>query len=581
MPPKKRVSTPKKNGPEPVAASTPIASRSRNERSGDRQQYRPVVERKRTTNHGNPDRRERGGHTAPSPRKERKSVSVREFIDDIAVREGSSSKGKGRAHTDGNASAKRLKLTGGSTPKEDDPSDDEGDLFGDEQGDELAEDSFIDDGCLDESAAEGEDGPDGELSGPDTDTEPDPETVANIQRGEDILHSNNVIEHGRQFDVRSKWFLLTYPACDIDLLPIYDRLKGIAAVDKLFIVKEFHSNHPLWTTHPEFADRLRITQTSAPGTSTHVHVLLGNNLMERRGMRLRTCRTFDVGTFHCNVRPVTCGTEGNVLDYVAKYLKMFTEAELEILKRHGFDYMTYNMDWPDCLMLMGRRHPGQTVVSDELQSFLDMLDSGMTVSDIVTEESSLKPFVFKNSTKIAAYLKLVQQKRKRPEHIRAWDALEAQADDAEGMILVAWLAKNVQTERALRQKQLWICGRPGVGKSTLKEWLMKRTWVYLPPPEAYDTDFHNDYDLIILDEFTGKGKSLEWIKEVADGSTYPMKRKFQAPLLKTKNMPLIVLSNYLPEECPHWHLDEVTHKAVTDRFITLEFSTFLPSCFML
>ncbi len=52
----------------------------------------------------------------------------------------------------------------------------------------------------------------------------------------------------------------------------------------------------------------------------------------------------------------------------------------------------------------------------------------------------------------------------------------------------------------------------------------------------------NDYDLVVMDEFKGQ-KSITWMNGFTQGSHFPIHRRYEG-IMKIKNIPIIVLSNY-------------------------------------
>lgn len=377
-------------------------------------------------------------------------------------------------------------------------------------------------------------------------------------------------------DLTSKWFLLTFPACSSDPNTL---LQGILRrykedISKAVAVREFHSCHRIWTENPELKKRLvhDVDSIDSGNCQVHVHILIGCKLNERRGLRIRSCRAFDVEEHHPNIRTVSVGTEGNVLDYIMKYYMNTTDEEKCILRRYGWMYELYRVQFPEDRMLFNRRGPGQTRITSELQLFLDMHEEGKTLKDITNEYPDMKAWIFNNGSKIVTYKRLVPAQINPP---KAWTL--PKGESAGSLSIIKWLSENIRTERQIRQKQLWITTPPGCGKSTFKNACCERLKCYLPPSEAFDTMFDDEVELIILDEFTGNQKSCEWIKSIADGSRYALKRKCLPDYVKSVNIPFIILSNYLPKDCPHWTIDSIQLRAIEDRFMIVSMSSYLPS----
>lgn len=86
--------------------------------------------------------------------------------------------------------------------------------------------------------------------------------------------------------------------------------------------------------------------------------------------------------------------------------------------------------------------------------------------------------------------------------------------------------------------------------------------------EQWDSGFGtHDWDLIVLDEFLGQ-RSVTYMNELCEGGHMWMSQKGEQPVLKTKNIPVIVLSNHSLEEIYSKVAKEtpVLFKALLSRF---------------
>ena len=97
-------------------------------------------------------------------------------------------------------------------------------------------------------------------------------------------------------------------------------------------------------------------------------------------------------------------------------------------------------------------------------------------------------------------------------------------------------------------------GTPGAGKTTmisnLETWFKLRVY-WWPRDEAWWDGYEDGaYDLIVLDEFKSQKKITE-LNPILSGDTVPLSRRRAPPYVKRENLPVIILSNYLPEECFH------------------------------
>jgi len=118
--------------------------------------------------------------------------------------------------------------------------------------------------------------------------------------------------------------------------------------------------------------------------------------------------------------------------------------------------------------------------------------------------------------------------------------------------IAAWINLNLRKPRAHRQIQLWIKGAAGCGKTSLMMWLegefgLSIYW-WAKDELWWDNYTDNGYDLIVLDEFGGQQK-ITFINPLLSGDPVQLSRRNAPPLLKRNNLPMIICSNFTPEEC--------------------------------
>lgn len=119
--------------------------------------------------------------------------------------------------------------------------------------------------------------------------------------------------------------------------------------------------------------------------------------------------------------------------------------------------------------------------------------------------------------------------------------------DPESQLGVAeWLIDNIKVDRKLRTPSLWLTGPPGCGKTSLVIELEKYLRVFWVPMDGdgFLDGFNNDYDLIVFDEMKSQFK-LTWLNQFIVGSPMSVNVK-GSKITKTKNIPVIFLSNYGP-----------------------------------
>lgn len=114
--------------------------------------------------------------------------------------------------------------------------------------------------------------------------------------------------------------------------------------------------------------------------------------------------------------------------------------------------------------------------------------------------------------------------------------------------IATWLQVNVLCRRAFKDPQLYVCGAPNSGKTSLVLKLEREgIRVYRMPYDGKWYDLYEDglYDLIVLDEFNGQ-KKIQDLNFWLEGGPMMVPRRGQAPYQKRDNLPVLILSNYTP-----------------------------------
>ena len=118
--------------------------------------------------------------------------------------------------------------------------------------------------------------------------------------------------------------------------------------------------------------------------------------------------------------------------------------------------------------------------------------------------------------------------------------------------IASWLTTNLRQKRKHRQKQLWIQGPPGIGKTKMMKKLRKlySLTIYNWPKDERWWDLYGDgqYDIIMLDEFRSQ-KMITDLNPILSGDPISLSRRGMAPVEKRDKLPVIIMSNYTPEEC--------------------------------
>lgn len=200
-----------------------------------------------------------------------------------------------------------------------------------------------------------------------------------------------------------------------------------------------------------------------------------------------------------------------------------------------------------------------------------MLLEGKTYNDIV---EAYPGYAMVQKRKLQDFEAYCSRKR-AADALQVWIPPTTDSSDYNVQLIAEWLSTNIKKKRAPRQKQLFITGPPGVGKTRLIAQLSAFLRVYHIPKEEDYYDFWENgaYDLAVLDEFKHH-KRIQWLNSWLDGSIMCLKIK-GAQLMKNQNVPTIILSNFTMEEM---YKDGVGRDALLQRleiaFISSDFNLF-------
>lgn len=114
--------------------------------------------------------------------------------------------------------------------------------------------------------------------------------------------------------------------------------------------------------------------------------------------------------------------------------------------------------------------------------------------------------------------------------------------------IITWINANMCDERRFKQPALWIHGPTNSYKTSLALKLGEYYSIYWMPitEEFYDDYTDEDYDLCVLDEFKGQ-HTMQFLNLFINGGPMTIRKK-GSQYLKLKKMPLIIISNFTPEE---------------------------------
>lgn len=347
------------------------------------------------------------------------------------------------------------------------------------------------------------------------------------------------------FRLHCKCFLLTFPQCDVPpracLLKISEKWED--ALSYVVVAREHHLDGTL-----------------------HLHACL--RFKQRHDVRNAAYFDFLVGK-HGNYRRVKEGPghEARVLRYVAK------EGDY-VSSPSSFHLDTY----VKTIAASGR--------NGLLAEIVQQLSTGRSVVELSADEA-FSSFVLMHSSSIRRFQGLLEMSRLLPSE--QWQLVCDQEFlsmlsrlptisvpdqfvlriKALNLLIHRWLSLNVQQERPIRTRNLYIAAPPGHGKTTFIHFLMKSLKVLVwSTLEKFCDLYDNSHDVLVFDEFRGQ-VPITLMNSIGDGSVCVIPGKgFQS--LRTKNTPVIILSNL----CMYRQYQDdpqALRDAFCDRFVYADF----------
>lgn len=206
---------------------------------------------------------------------------------------------------------------------------------------------------------------------------------------------------------------------------------------------------------------------------------------------------------------------------------------------------------------------------------VDEILAGKTPRDIL--QSDPQTYFFQRG-KILDFYADVQllnaSKRELPEVVNFKVTCNLTADESSRQSLEQWLNSNLLPDarkaRKFRQPHLYLCGPPGIGKTTLLNKISEVLRIYQPPAEKWYDEYDDGlFDLIYFDEFKGT-KPIGEMNLLTDGYPTPLIRRGKNPVLKKDILPVMIASNYLlADQFPN--VKDVTKTAFVSRYQEIEF----------
>ncbi len=157
----------------------------------------------------------------------------------------------------------------------------------------------------------------------------------------------------------------------------------------------------------------------------------------------------------------------------------------------------------------------------------------------------------------------------RRETLTPWTSISLEPGFTDADVEVAcWLNDVFGTDEGdgmfWGRKQLFLYGPTLMRKTTLIKALEQFFSCFQIPRDEDYYDFYSDsiYDLAYMDEFKGN-KTIQWMNTWLDGATFVLRQK-GAQIIKSKNIPTIIISNYSLREC-YSKVDEMRFATIDRR----------------
>lgn len=323
----------------------------------------------------------------------------------------------------------------------------------------------------------------------------------------------------RPFDRRGPAWFLTYPQCPLrkeDLLEqLLDKLSGGLRPVYCVVAQEKHDDG-----------------------SPHIHALVVYPSVRR----IRSCRAFDWDGYHANIQPAR------------------SIADVDGYVRKGGDFCDYGTRPPPDSQ-PNRRSGRAEVLSTAIRG-------GASIQTLLQDHSG---FLLLNLQKVRTFKSYVdaQPKDKEPWPELVDDITYVVPSNDNNRFVKLWLWSNIRKPRAFKQRQLWLHGGPDLGKTSLVNYLERFLRIYyFPLEETFHDLYDDDYDLIVLDEFNAQ-VTIAQLNKWLDGQRFNIRIK-GGQMMKTKNIPVLILSNHSPAECYRNSNARVVFDALLTRISVIE-----------
>lgn len=164
----------------------------------------------------------------------------------------------------------------------------------------------------------------------------------------------------------------------------------------------------------------------------------------------------------------------------------------------------------------------------------DLITGKKTVHEVVTEHPSLIFQGLKLQNNVNWYFEQKANIEKPPMPLKKWSmfGLEFEFD-----------------ERRKKCPQFWICGPSNVGKTYNTDCLKEKGHRAFLGSKDNDWAGYNDknFDFMYFEEYQGE-MTIRDLNQLLEGTEMKLRGRYEKVIIKNKNMPILINSNYLPHE---------------------------------
>jgi len=289
------------------------------------------------------------------------------------------------------------------------------------------------------------------------------------------------------FRMDAKNFFLTYPQCSMTKEECLRRLISMMAhnITGVIVCQENHKDE-----------------------GTHLHALL---LLSKR-LHVTSARYFDLGTVHGNYR-------------VARDVK----SSINYIKKDG-NYV----EWGIVPQGTAKTVRHKESISAEI---VKDLNNGMTYKQLFAKYES---FCVLHGKQLQW---LVNEHTNLQVKLKPWLGLLELSYEGSWKQVARWINDNVGKQRPHGQKQLFIYGTTGLGKSWMAMQLKNYFNTYWAPnTEVFWDGLTNETELVVFDEFNTT-HTITFLNQFLDGTHMNVKVK-GGQFHKTSNPAMIILANH-------------------------------------